>query len=54
MLAEEAGVPLLGQIPLVAEVGEMAEKGMTIFNQSDPIVVKQFENFAKKLVEEVI
>ena len=42
-LAKELNVKLLGQIPLVAEVGEAADKGLSIFNQSDGNVVTIFE-----------
>ncbi|HHU47186.1 MAG TPA: Mrp/NBP35 family ATP-binding protein [Bacteroidales bacterium] len=49
-LAKELNVKLLGQIPLVAEVGEAADKGLSIFNQSDGNVVTIFE----KIVENIL
>lgn len=49
-LADELNSTLLGQIPLVAEVGEAAEKGLSVYNQPDQTVVLAFENIIKKLV----
>ena len=46
-LAKELNVKLLGQILLVAEVGEAADKGLSIFNQSDGNVVTIFEKLLK-------
>jgi ATP-binding protein involved in chromosome partitioning len=50
LLAEEYHTKLLGQIPLVMEVGEMAEKGLSIFNQNDKVVVDEFEKMAQILL----
>jgi hypothetical protein len=44
---------LLGQIPLVLEVGELAEKGLTVFNQKNKAVVKAFEQLAEMVVNSV-
>ena len=52
MLAEEYHTKLLGEIPLVLEVGEMAEKGLSIFNQNDKNVVDEFEKMAQILISE--
>jgi len=49
-LAIEFDTNLLGQIPLVREVGEAAEKGLTIFNQSNKIIIKTFEKIADTLL----
>jgi len=50
ILASEINSTLLGQIPLVAEVGEAAEKGLSIYNQTDKTVISAFENIIKKFV----
>ncbi len=49
-LAKELKTTLLGQIPLVAEVGEAADKGLSVFNQSDKLVMNTFE----KIVEQIL
>lgn len=46
-LAQELQVPLLSQIPLVAELGEAAEKGLSVFAQSNKTLVKAFEGIAE-------
>jgi ATP-binding protein involved in chromosome partitioning len=51
-IAVELNTKLLGQIPLVAEVGESAEKGLSVFSQSDKTVVNVFEEIAKELIYE--
>lgn len=53
-LAQELKTKLIGQIPLVAEVGDAAEKGKSIFSQSNAIVVKAFEHIAEVILEEVV
>lgn len=50
LLATEVNSILLGQIPLVAEVGEAAEKGLSIYNQSDMAVISTFEKISEQLV----
>ena len=45
-LAKEFDTLLLGQIPLVLEVGEAAEKGLSVFSQNNKPVVKAFEEIA--------
>jgi ATP-binding protein involved in chromosome partitioning len=49
-LADELSTKLLGQIPLVMEIGESAENGVTVFNQPDKTVSATFE----KIVEHII
>ena len=49
-LADEFNVRLLGQIPLVMEVGEAAEKGKSIFTQTNKLVVNTFEKIANDLI----
>ena len=46
-LAMEYDTFLLGQIPLVMEVGEAAEKGLSIFSQTNKLVVESFEEIAE-------
>jgi ATP-binding protein involved in chromosome partitioning len=46
-LALEFDTWLLGQIPLVQEVGDAAEKGLSIFSQTDKQVVEAFEKIAE-------
>lgn len=48
-LADECHVKLLGQIPLVTEVGEAAEKGQCVFQQTDKSIIDAFEQIAKEL-----
>ncbi|MBS4012797.1 MAG: P-loop NTPase [Bacteroidetes bacterium] len=50
-IAEEYGIKLLGQIPLVAEVGEASEKGLSIYEQNDKEIISVFENISKAVVE---
>jgi ATP-binding protein involved in chromosome partitioning len=52
-LAQELEVPLLGQIPLIAEVGEAADKGLSVYSQSDPIAVDAFDKIVESLIEKV-
>ena len=51
-MAEEFSTRLLGQIPLVMEVGEAAEHGKSAFNQSNKTVITAFEIIASTLVSE--
>ncbi|NLJ06408.1 MAG: Mrp/NBP35 family ATP-binding protein [Sphingobacteriales bacterium] len=50
ILASELNSTLLGQIPLVSEVGEAAEKGLSIYNQTDKTVISAFEKVIEKIV----
>ena len=49
-IASEYNTELLGQVPLVMEVGEAAEHGKSVFNQSNKEVVSVFESIAVKLI----
>ena len=49
-LAKEYDTVLLGQIPLVMEVGEAAEKGLSIFSQNNMPVIKVFEELAASII----
>jgi ATP-binding protein involved in chromosome partitioning len=49
-LAIEYDTFLLGQIPLVMEVGEAAEKGLSIFSQTNKLVIESFEKIAKLII----
>ncbi|MCX6242113.1 MAG: Mrp/NBP35 family ATP-binding protein [Bacteroidetes bacterium] len=49
-IASEYKTKLLGQVPLVMEVGEAAEHGKSVFNQSNKEVVSVFESIAVKLI----
>lgn len=49
MLAKELNTKLLGQIPLVAEVGDAAEKGLSVYNQSNPTVIEAFEKLTETI-----
>ena len=50
-LAKEFNTKLLGQIPLILEVGEVAEKGLSIFNQKNASVISSFEKISELIVE---
>lgn len=50
-LANEFDTVLLGQIPLVMEVGEAAEKGLSVFSQSNKGAVTAFEKIAEQIIE---
>lgn len=51
-LAEEFKTNLLGQIPLVMELGEAAEKGQTAFHVLNRNVVSAFESIAAGIIEQ--
>ena len=53
-MATEYNTILLGQIPLVSEVGEAAEHGKSIFNQSNKAVIESFEKIAVSLISATI
>lgn len=52
-LANELGVPLLGQIPLIAEVGEAADKGLSVFTQSEKVPADTFDSLALDLISKL-
>lgn len=45
-LADELNVPLLAQIPMMAEIGESAEKGNLASGQHDLIITQMFNSIA--------
>lgn len=50
ILAEEYGTRLLGQIPLVMDVGMAAEQGRTVFNLPDQSVAEIFGAIAGEII----
>jgi len=50
-LASEFDTVLLGQIPLVIEVGEAAEKGLSVFSQGNKAAVTAIEKIAEQIIE---
>jgi len=53
-MAKEYNSQLIGQIPLVIEVGEAAELGKSIFSQGNKTVIESFEKIAVKLISATI
>ena len=51
ILAKEFNTPLLGQIPLVLEIGDVSDRGTTIYNQPDKEVIKAFDNISNAIYE---
>jgi len=49
-LAKEFDTVLLGQIPLVLEVGAAAEKGLSVFSQNNKTVVNAFEQVTEMII----
>ena len=52
-LARELKTKLLGQIPLIIEMGEAAERGLTAFNQSDQSIIIAFEKIGEQIILEI-
>jgi ATP-binding protein involved in chromosome partitioning len=52
-LADEFNTTLLGQVPLVLEVGEAAEKGLSIFNQKNQSVIDAFEKITETIITKI-
>ncbi len=52
-LAKEFDTMLLGQIPLVIEVGEAAEQGKSVFNQTSKTVIDAFEKITEMLLSRI-
>ncbi len=50
-IAEEYGIKLLGQIPLIAEVGHASEKGLSIYDQDNKEVIDVFEKIANEVID---
>lgn len=53
-LANELQAPLLCQIPLVADVGALSDKGKSIFSSTNPILMNTFESLARSISREEI
>ncbi|MBP7730517.1 MAG: Mrp/NBP35 family ATP-binding protein [Bacteroidales bacterium] len=51
-LAKEFNTMLLGQIPFVLEVGEAAEKGLSVFSLNNKSVADAFEKTASLILQE--
>jgi len=49
-LSKEFDTDLLGQIPLVMELGEAAEKGLSVFSQKNKAVAESFEKISEILI----
>ncbi|MFH0842259.1 MAG: Mrp/NBP35 family ATP-binding protein [Bacteroidota bacterium] len=49
-LAKEFDTVLLGQIPFVMEVGEAAEKGLSVFSQKNKSAITAFEQIADQII----
>jgi len=52
-LANEFKTRLLGQIPLVMEIGEVSDKGLTIYNQADKTIIDSFDSISH-LINEIM
>ena len=50
-LADELNTRLLGQIPLVMEIGEASDKGLTIYSQSDTSIIDSFEKIVSRIID---
>jgi len=50
-LADELNTRLLGQIPLVMEIGEGSDKGLNIYSQSDTSIIDSFEKIIGQIIE---
>lgn len=53
-LAAEYKTELIGQIPLIIDVGEAAEKGKSVFNQGNRIAADAFEQIVSKLISATV
>jgi ATP-binding protein involved in chromosome partitioning len=49
-MAREFDTRFLGQIPLVLEAGEAAEKGMNVFNTGSKEIIDSFETITEQLI----
>jgi len=50
-LARELSTRLLGQIPLVMEIGEGSDKGLNIYNQNNTSIIDSFEKIVGRIIE---
>ncbi|MDC1106690.1 Mrp/NBP35 family ATP-binding protein, partial [Prolixibacteraceae bacterium] len=53
-LAHELAVPLLTQIPLVAEVGVLADQGKPIYATADKPILEVFDQLVEKILDETL
>ncbi len=52
-LAGEFKVPMLSQIPMVIEIGENADQGLSVYQQNNKAVIDAFEILVHALVERI-
>jgi ATP-binding protein involved in chromosome partitioning len=52
-LANELGVEIVGQIPLIAEVGEAADKGLSVYSQSSKVAVNAFDRIVENFIGKI-
>jgi len=52
-LANELSVEVVGQIPLIAEVGEAADKGLSVYNQSSKVAVNAFDRIVENFIGKI-
>lgn len=52
-MAQEFQTRLLGQIPIVLEIGEVSDKGTTIYNQPDRTIIESFDKISH-LINEIV
>lgn len=50
-LANEFSTRLLGQIPLVMDIGEGSEEGKTVYNLTDAALIETFDTISHRLTE---
>ena len=50
-MAQEFQTRLLGQIPIVLEIGEVSDKGTTIYNQPDRTIIESFNMISSQINE---
>ncbi len=50
-MAQEFQTKLLGQIPIVLEIGEVSDKGTTIYNQQDRTIIELFNMISSQINE---
>ncbi|MDD2642902.1 MAG: Mrp/NBP35 family ATP-binding protein [Bacteroidales bacterium] len=50
-LSREFNVPLLGQIPLVTDIEESAERGVTIYNQPQEYLITLFDDISNLILD---
>jgi ATP-binding protein involved in chromosome partitioning len=50
-MAQEFQTRLLGQIPIVLEIGEVSDKGTTIYNQPDQTIIELFDKISSQINE---